>query len=73
MLGLKSNQTTCGVIPKTSLEPKSPLLSVLDSGQLYLAMVNNQIEFTAGSCEVPMQVNGAFHDIEKTRVIFFYN
>jgi hypothetical protein len=40
----------------------------LDSGQLNLATVNYQIYFTAGSCEGPMQVNGAFHGIEKTCV-----
>ena len=60
--------TTCGVIPKTSLEAKKSFV-FLDSGQLYLATVNYQTLSTTGSCEEPMQVNGAFHGIEKTSAI----
>jgi hypothetical protein len=54
------------VIPKTAKNPLS-LTAVI----IGLAAVNYQIGFTAGSCEGPMQVNGAFHGIEKSRVIIY--
>ena len=76
-LGLTSYQITCGLRSDTKdvIRGKKSFV-FLDSGQLYLVTVNYEIYFTVavniihrGSCEEAVQVNGAFHGIEKTCVI----
>ena len=70
-LGLMSYRTTCRVILKTGVRDKK--FTFLDSGRYMLSNGHYWKIIHHRKSGWPMQVNGAFHSIEKSCVIIYYN